>query len=146
MLTVISYCIAFSKAIFKGKKSVFVVPIYKNKRGIQSCPNHRGIKLTSPTIKSWKKGNEAKTKTREKDIWKSIWFYAREVNYECYLLAYASNEKILRGKEKSSYCLYWRTQDFCLEGRTIVNWKCQSWFCYTFFETKKKISITSSIY
>ena len=31
-----------------------LVPIYKNKGDIQSCNNHRGIKLISHTMKLWK--------------------------------------------------------------------------------------------
>jgi hypothetical protein len=32
-----------------------LVPIYKNKRDIQSCTNYRGIKLMSHTMKLWER-------------------------------------------------------------------------------------------
>ena len=32
-----------------------LVPIYKNKRVIQSCTNYRGIKLMSHTMKLWER-------------------------------------------------------------------------------------------
>jgi hypothetical protein len=32
-----------------------LVPIFKNKRDIQSCTNYRGIKLMSHTIKLWER-------------------------------------------------------------------------------------------
>ena len=36
------------------RKSI-LVPIYKNKRDIQSCTNYRGIKLMSHTMKLWER-------------------------------------------------------------------------------------------
>ena len=32
-----------------------LIPIYKNKRDIQSCTNYQGIKLTSHTMKLWER-------------------------------------------------------------------------------------------
>ena len=32
-----------------------LIPIYKNKRDIQNCRNYRRIKLTSHTMKLWKR-------------------------------------------------------------------------------------------
>jgi hypothetical protein len=45
--------------IFRSKKMsdewrrIILIPIFKNKWGVQSCTNYRGIKLMSHTMKLW---------------------------------------------------------------------------------------------
>ena len=62
-----------------------LVPIYKNKRDIQSCTNYRRIKLMSHTIKLWESHRAAPARN-DADINKSIWFHARKVNHRNNLL------------------------------------------------------------
>ena len=57
----ISWLTKFFNEILRSKKILdewrksTLVPIYKNKGGIQSCENYRGIKLMSHTMKLWER-------------------------------------------------------------------------------------------
>jgi hypothetical protein len=54
-----------------------LVPIYKNKGGIQSCTNYRGIKLMSHIMKLWE-SYRASSKRNNEDLFEPIWFSCLE--------------------------------------------------------------------
>jgi hypothetical protein len=62
-----------------------LVPIYKNKGGIQSCTNYRGIKLMIHIMKLWE-SYRASSKRNNEDLFESIWFSCLKVNHESHFL------------------------------------------------------------
>ena len=59
--------IIWSKKMLEEWRRSTLIPIYKNKEGIQNYANYRGIKLRSLTIKLWQKVIEWKLRQESKD-------------------------------------------------------------------------------
>ena len=58
-----------------------IIPLYKNKGDVQDCNNYCGIKLLSHTMKLRKRVIEGRLRREILIFGKSIWFYARWIDY-----------------------------------------------------------------